>query len=485
MPPLIQAENLTFWFDQNAPPLIEGLNLTIHPGECLMLIGPSGCGKSTLAFILAGLYPEYAGCLVGSVSCASGPLSELTPDLKARRVSILFQNSDDQFCMDTVGSELLFTLENLNHQGDFSLKVQELLSLVGLNGFESRSVMELSGGEKQKLSLAAAIAVKPDLLILDEPLANLDADSAAEFVKLLERLHREGTALMIVDHILDRWLSLVSRFAVMDSKGRLIFDDLKTGDLAQKSELFNCLGLIPIGGHCFPRKRKYPSQPEIVLKAQGLTVKRRGKVILRDLDLQLSKGSLTAVLGANGSGKTTLFLTLAGLLRKKGRLTVQGPVGLVFQNPGFQFLAQSVLDEVLLSLAPGGAAKRNSSFSGHDLAALGRDDSGPAAKALELIEEFKLSDKHRLSPWRLSQGEQRRLAVLTMLCKEQNLLFLDEPTYSQDHHNTLVIMELLASKVEKGLTAVIATHDVALAKAYADKIFTLKDGSLLENSESF
>jgi energy-coupling factor transport system ATP-binding protein len=466
MPPLLEADNITFRFEEDGPPVIDGVSLKLDPGECLMLMGPSGCGKSTMAFILAGLYPEYAGFLEGEVKTPDGPIRALTPNVRARKVSMLFQNPDDQFCMDTVLSEMLFTLENRDFQGDYQAKALELLNLVGLGNFPERPVGELSGGEKQKLSLATALAIEAEILILDEPLANLDPEAAIQLTDVLADRLKNGLTLLVIDHRLDPWAAMVTRLALMDAGGRLLRDDLPAAPFPGREALFNSLGLIPPGGPRFARRRGSASGG-ISLKAEGLTVRRGGRMVLRDLELALPERSLTAILGGNGSGKTTLFLALAGFLKSKGTVSLSGRVGVVFQNPGLQFLTGSVLGEVLYSLRQEDGKE---------------SDNGDAMelRATKLLKDFRLSAKSGQSPWQLSQGEQRRLAVLTMLCGGQAILMLDEPTYSQDEEATIRIMGLLAGRVEAGVSALIATHDEALARAYADRVLTLKAGALHE-----
>jgi energy-coupling factor transport system ATP-binding protein len=452
---------------------LEGLNLDLREGETVLLMGPSGCGKSTLALLLAGLYPEYGGHSVGSVRCREGELKDLSPERRAREVSIVFQNPDDQFVMDTVAGEILFALENVAYRGDYRARLGELLETVGLPGFGGRKVLYLSGGEKQKLSLATALATEPRLLILDEPLANLDRESGQDIARALEALARGKMGLLVIDHRTEPWLGWLDRIILLDGDGREIAPNLTPGMARENPGIFERLRIFGPGEPQRHGSRARPLDPgggeAPAVLAEDLTLRRGKELIWERVSLSARRGTITAIMGPSGIGKSSLLLALSGFLRVKGRLEVHGRVGLVFQNPGFQFLTQKVISEIALSLAPGGKKAAGGE---------GGMDPGIFERARGLALEFGLGDSLDRSPWQLSQGQQRRLAVLTMLAAKADILFLDEPTYAQDLRSTDHIMALLEAEVEKGLTAVMATHDLGLAKFYADRIYAFGGKSL-------
>ncbi|MDR2387900.1 MAG: ATP-binding cassette domain-containing protein [Deltaproteobacteria bacterium] len=508
---ILEIQGLGFRFEENGPWLLKDLNFKIFKNETTLLMGPSGQGKSTLALLLSGLYPEYGGISVGSITCLEGEVKDLSPEKRAKVVSIVFQNPDDQFVMDTVQGEVFFALENVACQENYQEKLTKLLETVGLRGFEKREVLSLSGGEKQKLSLATALATEPKLLILDEPLANLDSQSRFEIARVLEKLSQSRMSLFVIDHRLEPWLNWLNQIMLLDHEGRQISPNL-TGPMARDHpeifEKLNIFGPRPwtifnknkFDGQAKPQSAKPVSDSEgdeskdLAFKAENLTLKRGRTIIWENLSIKAQKGTITAIMGPSGGGKTGLLLALSGLLKVKGHLTVKGRVGLVFQNPGFQFLSQNVLSEIVLSLDPKIHKKLNGPGlkpEGPKLQSNGQEPNLEKShqdqvieKAKNLAAEFELDQTLDRSPWQLSQGQQRRLAVLTMLAARVDILFLDEPTYAQDLKATQHIMALLKSEVTKGLTAVMVTHDLDLALAQANQVLMLKDKKLTVHPEA-
>ncbi|MDR2197863.1 MAG: ATP-binding cassette domain-containing protein [Deltaproteobacteria bacterium] len=468
---ILETDNLCFSFAEKGPYVLNSVCLTVKKGESAVLMGPSGSGKSTLAYLLSGLYPDYAGFLKGEVLCRLGKINDLPAEERSRIVSLIFQNPDDQFAMETAGEEVLFTLENIAFPGDMKKKAEELLDVAGLNNFFDRRINELSGGEKQKLSLATALAADPELLILDEPLANLDPASSGQLVDILIKLKDAGKSFLIIDHRLDPWMEMLSSVIFLDRQGGLYPRKLSPSEIPVSRDIFKSLGLFYPGDPLWPERISNFNNTEIVLKADNLSVTVKKRTIINNIDLILTKGSLTSIIGHNGIGKTTLLLSLCGLFKINGKLWRRGRPGLVFQNPGFQFLTQNIVDEVVMSIAAGGTCDKSKNA---ELRAL----------ALSFLQDFGLSNMNERSPWQLSQGQQRRLAVLTMLAREREVLFLDEPTYAQDEESTISIMHLLLERVDKGLAALFVTHDIALARAYSDRIFRLDSDGLKLFSDS-
>ncbi len=462
---LLSCRDLTFRYGQQSPPLFSNLSLTVEEGEVVLLMGPSGCGKSTLAHCLAGLYPEYAGELEGEILLEGRSLAEYGPAERARTVSILFQNPDNQFCMDRVDHEVLFALENMNYSGDLQARMGELLDLVDLGGVASAPIHTLSGGTKQKLALCTALATGARLLILDEPFANLDPASCAQLSAKLRELNRRGLTLLVVDHRPDWWQGFLSRVVLMEGEGDLDQSSIPPGELTNHRAEFARRGLFLddswLDGRTPPQ---VPQPPEVMAEAKDLALFHEKTPFLEHLSFQLEKGSITALVGQNGSGKTTLLMALSGVGRHRGTLRVAGRAGLVFQNPRFQFLTLSVEEEVLTTLR---------------FAQPGVEQTSLEGEAEALLGEFGLLRWRKHSPYELSQGQQRRLALLSMLAGNRPLLLLDEPTYAQDERSTRFILDLLERRVAQGLTAVMATHDLALARACANQILLLEDGRLI------
>lgn len=461
----LQADSLTFRYGGKGKEVFRNLSFSVSKGEAVLLMGASGSGKSTLAYCLAGLYPEYGGEMEGTVLAGGKPVSDYGPAGRAKVVSILFQNPDSQFCMDIVENEVLFALENINYQGNLRKRAAELLSLTGLSGKGRCKITTLSGGMKQKLALCTALATEAEALVLDEPFANLDPFSSASLSRLLGNLKRNGLTLFIVDHRADWWLPFLDRVLLMEKEGDLTA--IRPEDLGSYAEEFRKRGIF-LGPDWLSgfKPHKAADDAEIFVEAKDLCLYHGRKLFLSGLSFQVRKGSITALLGSSGSGKTTLLSALAGTGRSTGCLHAGGPAGLVFQNPRFQFLKTTVEEEVLFTLT-------------------GKmEDEKLKAEADALLSEFGLLELKDHSPYAISQGQQRRLALLAMLAGNRPLLLLDEPTYAQDERSTRFILKLLEKKVAEGLTVIMATHDLELAQAIADQLLLLEDGRIKQLSGS-
>ncbi|MFV0411650.1 MAG: ABC transporter ATP-binding protein [Oscillospiraceae bacterium] len=464
--PLLRCQNFGFYYQTQEKAVLQNLNFCLYPGETVVLMGPSGCGKSTLAYCMASLYPEYGGKVQGSMEMEGQNIAALPPNLRAQKVSMMFQNPGAQFCMGTPEDEVLFALENVNYGGSLPARAHQLLGLVGLQGQAKAPLPTLSGGTLQKVVLAAALATGAQLLVLDEPFANIDPAAAQAIAKTLQAIAaRQGVTLFIVDHRFDYWAPMATRIMVMNKQGALLHQNLLPGQFAQKRELLGALGLFGLQAEYGPRPPAAQGGPQTALYACGLQAGYGRHVVLQNLSLQIKSGTLTAVMGQNGSGKTTLLWALAGLIKHKGKLQTAGRAGLVFQNPAYQFVTLTVLDEVLYTLAA--AAPKG-------------EKGGQRQAALQLLQEFGLAQYAGCSPYMLSQGQQRRLAVLAMLAGNHEILLLDEPTYGQDKNGTVFMMERLAERVGRGLTVLVATHDAALAETYAGRILYMQGGALLQ-----
>lgn len=462
--PALACRDLTFRYAEGDEPVFERVSLTVGRGEVVLVMGASGCGKSTLAYCLAGLYPDYAGVLEGSVEVEGRSISGLGPQERSRAVSILFQNPDNQFCMDTVRHEVLFALENVDYPGGLEARAEELLRGAGLAEYAERPVRELSGGTKQKLALVTALATGARTLVLDEPFANLDPVSCRRLAGELHALNERGVTLLVVDHRPGWWLPFADRVVFMEREGSLDERSFSPSEVAARRDEFGERGLFLgsewLRGYAPP---EVPAGAPAALRARGLCVGHGGRDVLSGVSLELPRGSVTSILGACGSGKSTLLMALAGAARCRGGLRGSGRVGLVFQNPRFQFLALSVLEEVMVTLR---AARP------------GSPDEELEPEARGLLEEFGLSSRAAASPYELSQGQQRRLALLSMLAASCDVLLLDEPTYAQDERSTRFILDLLMGRVSCGLAALVATHDVELARAISNQVLLAEDGGV-------
>ena len=435
----LDAKNLTFKYFENANRnILENLDFSLPKGKITVLTGRSGSGKSTLAYVLAGLYPENCGFLVsGSVFYEGIDIHALTPDKRVAYVAMMFQNCDLQFCMNTLENELLFCLENIGTPPEETAGIiDSVVDTIGIRHLLHRNLNQMSGGEKQKCALCCILALKSRCIILDEAFANIDIQSAREIISIIKGL---DATVLAIDHNVALWEGAYDHIVSLD------------GSVAKSSPDFSP-ALNKVG--------------EAILTTRGLQVNG-----IFYPDMAFEKGSLTAILGPSGCGKTTFFKTLIKQHKYKGKIGFLGKslaklgenyvfskCGIVFQNPSNQFLALTVYDEILFSV---NRWHRRES------------DVWKAERTLELLRVFDLEKYKKYSPYLLSQGQQRRLAVLSMIAGEQEVLLLDEPTYGQDYENICAIMGLLLEKAGNGLTIIFSTHNEKVAHGFSHKVIRL------------
>jgi energy-coupling factor transport system ATP-binding protein len=493
--PQIKADGLGFSYEDSD--IFTNLTFSIEKNQSVLLLGPSGSGKSTLAYCLNKLYPEAVdGELKGSITFDGRNLEDFKPGELNQKIGIVFQDPESQFCMLTVEEEVAFGLENFNvPRAEMETKIDRALELVGLQAEKKTTIHTLSGGQKQKLALACVLALEPEVIILDEPTANLDPQSSSQLVETITNIKQTRPfTLMVIEHKLDDWIELIDRCLVLDSNGTLLYDGtpaqcfgefapylqkegiwlpkvVEAGITAKSAGLFKGERL-PFRNHellaglenaaAFLKKEiKTIPKREPILEVKGLYA--RGH--LKNINLRIHQGELTALVGANGSGKTTLSKCLAGLfplmqgeiqfkrlpLSKWKEKDLFQALGYVFQNPEHQFIADSVYEEI----------------------AFGMENKSKVTELLEKMGLEKLAGAH---PFILSQGQKRRLSVATMLVHEQDLLILDEPTFGQDANTAYEIMRVLD---EKNGAVFMITHDMELVDQYADTVHVLDNGELI------
>lgn len=447
---------------------IRDLDLTVHRGEQVLLAGPSGSGKSTLLAALAGLLdPHHSGEQVGRLR-VEGP------------VGLMFQDPETQLVMARAGDDVAFGLENHAVPAEeIWPRVDEALTLAGFPYDRDHPTGRLSGGEKQRLVLAGVIALRPRLLLLDEPTANLDPAGAA-LVRAAVRqvVVATGATSIIVDHRVEDWLDMVDRVVVLEAGG-ILADGPPDRLFEAEGEALAATGVWVPGRLPTPVRRASAAPGEAVLTARSLSYAYPAgtEPAVRDVDLDLRAGEAVALTGANGSGKSTLALMLAGLLRpdtgevsaadggrplhrRKARDLVT-VVGAVFQDPEHQFLANTVAAE--LALGP---------------RQVGLDEQATARLVDDLLERLRLTHLASANPFTLSGGEKRRLSVATALATRPRALVLDEPTFGQDMRTWVELVDLLAGLRDDGHTLCCVSHDPLFVSALADRRITVSDGRL-------
>ena len=436
---------------------VRGLDLVIEEGERVLLAGPSGAGKSTLLLALAGLLDASAGESEGELLVHGAP-----PQTTRDRTGIVFQDPETQLVMARAGDDVAFGLENRCVPTErIWPRVHAALAAVGFPYSDERRTEALSGGEKQRLALAGALALEPRLLLLDEPTANLDPDGAREVREVIASLSSDRSrTVVIVEHRSEVVASLVDRVVVLAPGGGIVADGTPT-DLLRPE---------PLQLH---RATRAPGAALALGRDLSFRYPGTDTLALDGVDLDVRSGEAIALTGPNGSGKSTLALLIAGLLRpargdarlgdaESWRLPARrliGRVGTVFQDPGHQFVTARVDDE--LAVGPRRA---------------GRSETEARAIAASLLERLHLAHLAAANPFTLSGGEQRRLSVATAIATAPPLLVLDEPTFGQDPRTFAELVTLLAAHRDAGGGVLFASHDQALVTSFGDRTIALRAG---------
>ena len=453
---------------------VRDVSFRIEPGERVLLLGASGAGKSTLLHGLAGvLGGEEEGEAEGAL------LIDGVPAAQARgRAGLVLQDPDSQVILARVGDDVAFGCENLGvPRREIWPRVEAALAAVGLDVPLDRPTKALSGGQKQRLALAGALAMRPGLVLLDEPTANLDPGGVAEVRAAVAESAARSATLVVVEHRVDVWLPVVDRVIVLGEGGVVADGGPDVVLRARGAEL-------AAGGVWVPGiPPAHPPAPrtaggEVLLSARDLAVARvKGHPVAAGIDLGVRAGEALAITGPNGAGKSTLGLTVAGLLPPAGGALEASPaladglgaspiawpsrglltrIGTVFQDPEHQLLARTVREE--LEVGP---------------RALGLPDAEVARRVDELLERLRLARLAAANPYTLSGGEKRRLTVAAALATAPRVLVLDEPTFGQDARTWAELVALLARLRDEGSAIVTITHDLDVVAALAARRFDL------------
>jgi energy-coupling factor transporter ATP-binding protein EcfA2 len=491
MTPILELERVTYTYAGAAAPSLRDVSLRVEAGEMVVLAGRSAGGKSTLLRAASGLVPHFHGGTFGGVVRVGGmDTREHGPAELSRVAGSLFQDPESQVVLTTVRAELAFPLENRGHgPAAVARGVEEAALALGIAHLLDRATTELSGGELQRVALGAALAGRPELVLLDEPTSQLDPVAGDELIWLLRRLNEEwGTTILLAEHRLERCLPAADRVVVM-ADGAIACDAPPrdflawAGDAAPElqtpaARMFRAAAIAPppagvkearaalrargidLDASATPgsvegvegEEASAPSRPgrrqrrEAALSFDGVWHERRGgAVVLRGVDLAIAPGERVALMGRNGAGKSTMLRHAAGLMAPtRGKVRAAGRVALLLQDPNDYLLHERVGDEASLGA----------------LAAVGLD---------------QLLDRH---PRDLSGGQRQRLALAIVLDSEEPaaVIGLDEPTRGMDRAAKAALTERLAGFAGGGAAIVVATHDPEFAAEVADRVILLADG---------
>ena len=445
---MLSLRATSYRYPSLAAPSAGPVDLDVRPGELVLLTGPTGCGKSTLLRLAAGLLQRHGrGETGGSVTVGGDAPETLAPAERVGRLGFVSQEPSDQIIAGTLGDEIAFGLESAGWTAErIGPRVDELLNHLGLPADPERAALALSGGQRQKLVVAAALAAGARLLLLDEPISQLDPDSARDLMARLRRLADEGVAILLVEHRRRQVLPFADRMVVMQD-GRIVSDVPSSAVEPEDAP--------PVAAPEAPP----PADTAPILAGRGLSHRFGTLLALDRVDVRLRVGERIALVGRNGAGKSTLLGLLSGHL--PGPVERRGRVVDVPQDPDLALFCSTVYDE----LAYGPVEARLASVEVHARVAA-------AAAALSLTE---LLDR---PPQALSRGQRLRTAVAAALSCRPRALLLDEPTSGQDGAQVERMMLGLRSALTDGLL-VFATHDLELARRHATRVLVLDEGRIV------
>ena len=450
----IELKEVCFSYDGKTN-ILENTNFTAEYGQVTLLSGHSGEGKSTLMYIMSGIIPTiYQGTVSGEVKIAEEDIKGKKLSFICRKVGVVLQNADEQIIQKIVEDEIAFGCENLAFPPE---KIQKQIDLVCrlLKLDKTRKCRLLSGGQKQRLITASTLAMGQKIIILDEPLANLDKDGANMLMETLCLLAKSGYAVVVIEHRLDMVLPFVDTVWHIGQKTVKKVED-KAGYLKQQSKKIEdiCPAYVD-------------KEPLFTLNQVAFSVKKHP--ILKQITLEIPKGSRTVLLGENGCGKTTLMHLIAKLsrptsgtitqhLNEKRRKRFKGnrlwykKVGVVYQNPDYQLFMPTVEKEICF----------------------GAKSPEYAEKIAELFQIKHLWHRH---PQSLSEGQKRRVSIAAVVASQPEVLLLDEPTVGQDYDGLCGMIEILNRlHLETGNTVITITHDVRCAEALCDRAYLIENG---------
>ena len=513
---IIEFKDFSFQYFSQSEPTLRDINLKIHCGEKILIVGPSGSGKSTLGHCLNGLIPfSYKGEIQGSLKINGLETSEQNIFNLSKMIGTVLQDADGQFVGLTVGEDIAFALENDNVSNiRMHERVKKVAAMVDMHNLLNSSPFELSGGQKQRTSLAGVMIDNVDILLFDEPLANLDPATGKTAIEIIDDIHKDSQkTIIIIEHRLEDVLHRSIDRVIMINDGRIIADmnphDLVSSTLLTANGIREPLYVTALKyagikvdskmlpGHITTLKVE-PSRKELtvwhnaikaddrentnpsILKMENITFSYDGvRRILDDINFDIREGEMLAIVGKNGAGKSTLAKLLCGFEKNdSGVILYKGEdiknksikeraeiIGFVMQNPNQMISKAMIYDEIALGL---------------------RLRDVPEEQIAERVE--KILKVCGLAPFRnwpisaLSYGQKKRVTIASILVLDPKILILDEPTAGQDFRHYTEIMEFLVEIKKLGVTVIMITHDMHLMLEYTPRAIVLSGGKKIADT---
>lgn len=511
---LIQFDTFGFQYRAQAAPTLYDINLSIRPGEKILIVGPSGSGKSTLAHCINGLIPfNYRGQATGSVCVAGQETKALSMFALSKIVGTVLQDPDGQFVGLTAGEDIAFSLENdCVPQAEMHARVREAASLVGIGQALDASPYDLSGGQKQRVSIAGVIIDDVQVLLFDEPLANLDPATGKQAIDLIDRIMRETeTTVIIIEHRLEDVLYRSVDRVILMHEGRILADlppdVLLSRPLLRENGIREPLYVTALkyaGVTVTPENRpgridtltlsdsdvaavqrwrrethpaSLPPCGDELLVVEGLGFSYEpGSPVLSGVNFTICAGEMTAIVGTNGAGKSTLAKLVCGFeTPDAGRVLLRGEdlsrlsiaeraahIGYVMQNPNQMISKTMIFDEVAMGLR-----------------SRGMPEDEVERRVLDTLRVCGLYPFRKWPVSALSFGQKKRVTIASVLVMDPEIIILDEPTAGQDFRHYTDIMEFLRGLNARGVTVLMITHDMHLMLEYAPRALVFSGGRLL------
>jgi energy-coupling factor transporter ATP-binding protein EcfA2 len=481
--PLV-VNDLTFRYRSRTEPALRDISLTLEPGKILLVAGASGCGKTTLIRCINGLAPRsYKGELSGQVLLHGQDVAEFPLSRISQIVGTVLQDPERQILGTRVSAEVAFGLENLGLDRDeIRQRVDEALDHLGILNLRDRKTFLLSGGEKQKAALAGVLAMRPSILLLDEPLASLDPASAQEALALFRRLADEGISIFLVEHRVEDALSIHPDQVLFMQDGEAVYRGTTDGmtEMVDYRQVKLPAPIVIQRAANAPPPAFEPAikpngrEPLITFSDVSFAYEDDGPEILHGVNLTISQGDVIALLGPNGAGKTTLIKHAIGLLKpRQGSVVVEGhdtkeisvaqiarTMGYVFQSPSHMLFAPTVQEE--LAFGP-----KNLGYSQETI----------TCSVTNAVKTVNLEGLVDYPPLALSFGQQKRVSIAAILAMRSKILVMDEPTAGQDYWNYMAFMDAIL-QMDGFESIIFITHDLDLAVCYANRVILMHAGRI-------
>lgn len=509
-----KIENLSFSYPQREHKALDDINISINKGEFVTICGKSGCGKTTLLRLLKPAISPH-GEIFGKIYFENCPLSQIGEREQAQKIGFVMQNPDNQIVTDKVWHELAFGLESLGYKTEeIRMRVSEMASYFGIQGWFHKKVCELSGGQKQILNLASVMAMQPSVLILDEPTAQLDPIAAGDFLRTIEKINRElGVTVIMTEHRLEEVFPVSDRVIVLD-EGKITADCKaeELGRIGAENSIYSSLpvpmrvfGAVEKSEKCpltvrdgriwlenyakehnlcddFSKKNEEEKnfKTAVEMKDVWFRYEKNSADIVKGLNLTVKEGEIFCIVGGNGAGKSTTLSLLSGINKPyRGKIFINGEkiseidglydglLGVIPQNPTDLFVKKTVRLDLEDVLSDKGISKE--------------EKAERLENVVKLCGLFGLLESH---PYDLSGGEQQRAALAKILLNEPKILVLDEPTKGMDAEFKKEFGAMLKTLKNDGATVVMVSHDTEFCAQYADTCAMFFDGAITSQADA-